>query len=397
MPDARPAAGGFGSDAERSANPRSGTATLESLQGARGIAAVLVVLYHCSTAIFGLAKYAPGDPFHRAFASGRFGVELFFVISGFIIFSTHRHDVSRPRRLGSFLRKRFLRIYPVYWVVLAALLPAYAAMPRLGDGSALRPLTILSSLTLVHVGTPSMVLGVSWTLCFEILFYALFATLILDRRLGIAVLAVWWGLAVLRAVSGSALLAAYPFSDYTLLFPARHGGVVRLSAGPCRPATRPGLLRFGDLRRERSRQHLRAASGTGRRASRGGRLERDAARRFRGAGAARPAPCAAPAHVSRRCLLQHLPDPLHGAVAAGQDPAASRVAGDPAGLGRLAPDPDVDRGGRRGACRAGTAASIDAGGRPRPFPSPAPPDRSRVRRGSRAPAGRVVPQRPRSS
>ena len=220
MPEARRAAGGSGSHAGRTANPDPAAAgTLESLQAARGIAAVLVVLYHCSTGIFGLAKYAPLDPFHRAFAGGRFGVELFFVISGFIILSTHRHDVSRPRRLGSFVRKRFLRIYPIYWLVLASLLAAYAAMPRLGDGSELRPLTILSSLTLVHVGTPSMVLGVSWTLCFEILFYALFATLILDRRLGIAVLAVWWGLAALRVVSGSSLLAAYPFSDYTLLFP----------------------------------------------------------------------------------------------------------------------------------------------------------------------------------
>ncbi len=218
-PDRRPAGRGGGTADERPPCSARGAARLASLQAARGIAAVLVVLYHCSTAIFGLAKYAPRDPFHHAFGAGRLGVELFFVISGFVIHATHRADVSRPDRLGRFLRKRVLRIYPLYWVVLAALLPAYAALPHLGTGSELKPLTILSSVLLVHLGTPSMVLCVSWTLCFEILFYALFATLILDRRLGVVVLSAWWALAVVRVLAAPSLLRAYPFSDYTLLFP----------------------------------------------------------------------------------------------------------------------------------------------------------------------------------
>ena len=196
-----------------------GPAKLNSVQAARGVAALLVILFHCSMAIFSHPQYWPTDPLHHAFASGHLGVELFFAISGFIILTAHRRDLSQPARLLGYVRKRFLRIYPLYWLVLAAILPVYVVVPSFGGGGALRPLTVLSSILLVHIGSMATILAVSWTLFMEVLFYAAFASLVVDRRFGIAVLGVWWALALARlAIGPVGPLGTYPFQAHVLLF-----------------------------------------------------------------------------------------------------------------------------------------------------------------------------------
>ena len=194
---------------------------LLTIQAARGVAAVLVIIFHCSKAIFSHAEYWPRDPLHRLFAWGHLGVELFFVISGFIILQAHWRDIGQAARLGSYAKKRFLRIYPVYWIVLLGLIPVYAIAPEFGDGRELEPLTLFSSFSLVHLRTASVVLVVSWTLFFEIVFYVAFAFLLVDRRVGVLVLGAWWSLTALRLVSGGASagpLGLYVFDPFTLLF-----------------------------------------------------------------------------------------------------------------------------------------------------------------------------------
>src|SRR3954454_3990840 len=89
-----------------------------SLQGLRGVAALLVLLAHSST-IAGSGKYLDHDPTHGLFLFGSSGVYLFFVLSGFIIAHVHADDVGRPGAAGRYLWRRFARIYPFYWVVLA--------------------------------------------------------------------------------------------------------------------------------------------------------------------------------------------------------------------------------------------------------------------------------------
>jgi peptidoglycan/LPS O-acetylase OafA/YrhL len=90
---------------------------------------------------------------------GAAGVDLFFVISGFIM-----ANVARERTPGDFLRDRLWRIYPLWWV---AVLPWLFMVPR-------GPTFILSSLTLWPIypgGYLVPVLKVGWTLSFELLFY----------------------------------------------------------------------------------------------------------------------------------------------------------------------------------------------------------------------------------
>ena len=90
---------------------------------------------------------------------GAAGVDLFFVISGFIMAS-----VAQGRTAGQFLRDRLWRIYPLWWV---AVLPWLFMVPR-------GPTFILSSLSLWPIyagGYYVPVLKVGWTLSFELLFY----------------------------------------------------------------------------------------------------------------------------------------------------------------------------------------------------------------------------------
>jgi|KBSSwiStaDraftv2_1062776.scaffolds.fasta_scaffold550461_1 exopolysaccharide production protein ExoZ len=123
---------------------------LRSIQVLRGLAAFAVVVLHAypeAHAPVGNAGY------------GAAGVDLFFVISGFIMAS-----VSKGRTAGQFLSDRLWRIYPLWWV---AVLPWLFMVPR-------GPTSALSSLTLwpIYAGGYFVpVLKVGWTLSFELMFY----------------------------------------------------------------------------------------------------------------------------------------------------------------------------------------------------------------------------------
>jgi exopolysaccharide production protein ExoZ len=162
---------------------------IRSLQACRAIAALSVVGYHFA------ADTSQLPEMRRSFLSGLFrhgniGVDFFFVLSGFIILYAHADDIGRPERLLRYLRNRFLRLYPVYWLYTGIILLAVVlglSTVRSPNG-ALGWVTVLGLIRLAPVATP---LNVAWTLFYEVAFYAIFATLIVDRRLGLAVFAAW--------------------------------------------------------------------------------------------------------------------------------------------------------------------------------------------------------------
>lgn len=90
---------------------------LRTLTGARGVAAWLVVLYHVRLSIAGLPA-----PVERILAKGYLAVDFFFLLSGFVIWSTW-HDRLRDGGAAAiplFLQKRIARIWPLHAVMLAA-------------------------------------------------------------------------------------------------------------------------------------------------------------------------------------------------------------------------------------------------------------------------------------
>lgn len=171
----------------------TGGRTLLALQEARGVAALLVVLHHDAVTM-AAAQYMKFVVLGGIFAPlGRAGVDLFFVLSGFIIYYVHHNDIGMPQRLPRYAARRLVRIYPTYWVVLLLFIIIYLAVPSF-QGSPDRHLgVILRSFFLIPFTEPGQytIVGVAWTLSHELLFYALFALWIVHRRLGTAVFCVW--------------------------------------------------------------------------------------------------------------------------------------------------------------------------------------------------------------
>lgn len=211
-------------DLHASAGPTGRTGMYRSLQAFRAVAAILVVLYHLGPAIafedyFGLSQFA------SLFEFGGAGVEFFFVLSGFIIFRAHRRDVGNPQAVGRYLKKRFLRIYPTYWIVFSAVFLFAMLTPALQDKLPYDPAVILKSLALVPQdpaivgGTGAPVIIVAWTLQYEVLFYLFFALLIAMPKAAVLVGIAFTGL-ILARHCGVALSFPWTFlaKDYVLLF-----------------------------------------------------------------------------------------------------------------------------------------------------------------------------------
>lgn len=153
---------------------------IEILQILRAIAAMLVVLFH----INGLLQTRVGNSqVFNIFKSGTVGVDLFFVLSGFIIYYSSYNKIESAKE---FLLRRFIRIFPIYWVATITTLALFfiskhiSSIPSqagyLGntiENGGLK--MIIMSFLLIPNQTPILV--VSWTLSFEVFFYILFGLL----------------------------------------------------------------------------------------------------------------------------------------------------------------------------------------------------------------------------
>jgi len=166
-------------------NDRVPSEKLMSVQAMRGIAALLVVLFHLE------AMFREGAPRSREFgefwARGFAGVDMFFVISGFIMVYVTRDIAPSLKNAGRFLWARVSRIYPLWWVfaffMMIYFYTAYGqpAPPDKASGDGVLPYVVKSLLLLPQKFDP--VLGLGWTLIHEMLFYILFTLgLLLPRK-----------------------------------------------------------------------------------------------------------------------------------------------------------------------------------------------------------------------
>lgn len=159
-----------------------GSDRLSAVQGLRGVAALLVVLDHAIALIVANPGMATG-PFLPRLGDltyfGASGVDLFFVISGFVM--AHMLGRGHPLRTRDFLLARAIRILPMFWMMSAL----YIAARWWLDGIAYPIEAWANTLTLVPLADRAFYhappLYVGWTLGFELCFYGLAAILIAVR------------------------------------------------------------------------------------------------------------------------------------------------------------------------------------------------------------------------
>lgn len=166
--------------------------TLYGIAEIRGAAALLVLLYHAARHV----DASVGAPALMAlFQAGHMGVDLFFVLSGFLILHVHARDIGRPAGLRHYAWQRFSRVMPLYWLALGLTIAR-----DLAAGHGWPDDTSLIASTLLLPGWSEPILGPAWSLHHEVLFYLAFALLILRRRTGLALFGIW----VLAMVAGAA-------------------------------------------------------------------------------------------------------------------------------------------------------------------------------------------------
>ncbi|MEU1041787.1 acyltransferase [Streptomyces sp. NPDC005907] len=195
--------------------PRVHAPRLRALDGLRLIAALMVAAYHYGGRDGEIAEAWGSSPrlqfptLHSWFAYGCLGVQIFFVISGFVICMS-----GWGRTLRAFFASRASRLLPSYWAAVI-LVTAVFALPVVAY-RAVSPSDALVNLTMLQqpLGV-DRVLGVCWTLWAEVRFYALFALCIVlpgANRQRIILFCAGWTLAAAIAES-----ADQPLLDIVLM------------------------------------------------------------------------------------------------------------------------------------------------------------------------------------
>lgn len=153
------------------------------LQYLRAVAALLVVYYH---AVLQLQKVLPASPL-AGLEIGDSGVDLFFVLSGFVMWIT---TSTKPVSTTEFYWKRIRRITPLYWSATVAAALAALLVPSLLRSTVFDPAHVLASFLFIPwvnpaPGLESMIAPIvvpGWTLNYEMYFYFVFGLMLLLPR-----------------------------------------------------------------------------------------------------------------------------------------------------------------------------------------------------------------------
>ncbi|GAB4361980.1 MAG: acyltransferase [Oricola sp.] len=169
------------------------------IQALRAIAALMVVSHHACGQI---SKNLGAEPLLSLNGTGGRGVDLFFAISGFIIFYAHSHELDDPAAVTPYLWKRLLRILPSTVAVATGwlLLTEVSAMIGL-KAPEIDFETWLSSAFVLPMLKPTAPI-VIWSLRNEFVFYGLFCLALVNVRLGAAALAAWFAACLVVPTAG---------------------------------------------------------------------------------------------------------------------------------------------------------------------------------------------------
>ena len=150
---------------------------INQIQFLRAMAAIFVAISH----VWGINGII-GKPFGFDYIGG-FGVDIFFVISGFIMCYTTKDVFTNPRvEAISFMAKRVLRIYPIYLIVAT---PAviYLMIQFHAAGGEISFYDVIGNILLLPTFTQDpdyhMYFYVAWSLCYEMMFYIMFSVLMI--------------------------------------------------------------------------------------------------------------------------------------------------------------------------------------------------------------------------
>jgi exopolysaccharide production protein ExoZ len=160
---------------------------LNSLQALRGLAALFVVIFHYHFRLGGPDEHAL-EYWHSIFGWSFIGVDIFFVISGFIMVYTTRQHSPGIVTSGKFLLNRMIRILPLYYLLLFFAFLLNGAFYLLDNEESARNLISALTFTVSTIAVSPQYIdleqmyNVRWTLNYELYFYLVFALCLLFRQ-----------------------------------------------------------------------------------------------------------------------------------------------------------------------------------------------------------------------
>ena len=194
------------------------------IQILRAVAALMIVFSHAQNDCLNEAIKAHGTFARSDILPWDAGVDLFFVISGFIMVHASRRWFATPRAGSLFICRRLIRIVPLYWLITAIMLAILGYAAWTGKRPFPSFAEISASLGFVPFarpedGQPRPIVALGWTLNYEMFFYVVFALFIRFQRF-VAVAAITLTLALAVAAGSilhpSATILAY-WSDPIVL------------------------------------------------------------------------------------------------------------------------------------------------------------------------------------
>ena len=214
-------------------------AEIRMVQALRAVACLLVVVYHALLAAGGAGAI-------RAWPNGAAGVDLFFVISGYLMVASSRGIAARPDAWRVFLARRLRRIVPLYWLLTAVKFCVTETAPGLTPHTWPTWWNVCASLLFIPArdaaGVIRPVLPVGWSLNFEFFFYALFTGALALR------LSPLWLTPVLVGIAGAGFFCIPGWPAPLFL---ANGMVLEFAAGmalasaPWRPGGRVAVVLLG--------------------------------------------------------------------------------------------------------------------------------------------------------
>jgi exopolysaccharide production protein ExoZ len=188
--------GEISANSDRAMTASSPSQTLWTVQWMRAAAALMIIVGHSGGAVASVAEQIRAGFTRPNILPWGAGVDLFFVISGFIMVHASRRLFGQPDAVAEFLKRRLTRIIPLYWLTTSLFLAILAAATLKGGDPFPSGTAIIASYLFIPFdsygnGRSFPVFDLGWTLNYEMFFYALFAlTVWLPRARAMTMLAV---------------------------------------------------------------------------------------------------------------------------------------------------------------------------------------------------------------
>lgn len=178
---------------------------VDFIQSLRALAAILVVVSHLAKEV---VSRGVEDTFQvlSFLHTWQFGVDIFFIISGFIMFYVTDGKPTGTAPALSFVKKRAIRIIPLYWIYTTLFLASITLVPGKINFTEWNTPYLVASYSFIpwprpNVGSLTPLLGLGWTLNYEMLFYAFFGVMIFVKsKRYLPVLMCAFGLAVIAGL-----------------------------------------------------------------------------------------------------------------------------------------------------------------------------------------------------